>query len=209
MYVFFAIQLQCNQRYVFRIEDMFPDSYVQYWINGGYFEGCCKSTHTHARTRWRQPVFAAVINNLEVFHLQQSFQSPQLAAWLSRLHTRSLTGASHNMSQVAAGTHSPFAHLELTELVLWCVCVCLTMLIVVCLQWASTFLPQEYNSAVCYVSVTVLCWWGSDCPVSSLQMEEESLSLSFAPRSRSRSLSPYTLSALSHIVIASHGCSTI
>lgn len=37
----------------------------------------------------RKPVFAAVINNLEVSPAMHSFKSPQLAAWLSPLHDQS------------------------------------------------------------------------------------------------------------------------
>lgn len=38
----------------------------------------------------RKPVFAAVINNLEVSPSMQSFKSTQLAAWLSPLHSKSV-----------------------------------------------------------------------------------------------------------------------
>lgn len=41
----------------------------------------------------RKPVFAAVINNLEVSPAMHSFKSSQLAAWLSPLHSQSVIRA--------------------------------------------------------------------------------------------------------------------
>lgn len=52
-----------------------------------------------SNSRWqtlylqRKPVFAAVINNLEVSPSMQSFKSSQLAARLSPLHSQSVIGA--------------------------------------------------------------------------------------------------------------------
>lgn len=57
----------------------------------------------------RNPVFAAVINNLEVSPSTQSFKSTQLAAWLSPLHSKSIIRASCRL----LGTILPSDHTSL------------------------------------------------------------------------------------------------
>lgn len=49
----------------------------------------------------RMPVFAAVINNLEVSPSMQSFKSSQLGAWLSPLHSQSVIGATCRLTITA------------------------------------------------------------------------------------------------------------
>lgn len=72
----------------------------QHSTNAECLEGCSSRfqavTHVDTHTvlyLLRKPVFAAVINNLEVSPSMQSFKSSQLAAWLSPLRSQSVIRA--------------------------------------------------------------------------------------------------------------------